>query len=799
MKLRSPRFRSGSGLLVAITLCWSLANSKVAAANVWDGGGDGNWGTGSNWDDDNVPVFPVGITFSGVNGLASNNDLTGITVSGITFNLGAGTFTLGGNAFSLGGNIVNNSGNLQTINNSIALTGARTIQTASGDIALSGAITGAFGLIKTGSGKLTLSGVGGTSQLAIGDGASGGSTELSGGAWSQAGTITNMGLVVGNGAGGSGSLVVSGGTHTFGGDNYSNAVRIGTTTAAGQTATGSLTVTGGLVKVGTTGTLDASVNLGTQISGGGTATGTLAISGGEMQIAGRLLMGANNTASTATVTLSGTGVLNMTRLGTSSDRGQIRMGSGASTVNFNGGTYIASGLYSADSTTNSNVYFNGSEIRVNASGGSFGNGGTANFRIESGGLIFNTNGFDTTIGTALKNSLGTTGAFMKNGAGQLSLTAANTYTGTTTVNDGTLRFAGSGTLGASAAIILQAGTTLRLDRSDSFGDASSSPTVTVTANGGAVITNGNTFSNLSTVTLNNSSLVANGGASATYQAFKLSGTVTATGSSAIGVSGSPGNANTQIHLGGNAANSQTTFKVTNSTDTLAVSAVLRNGVTGVSGAVVTTGLIKTGAGMMTLSGANTYGGPTSISDGKLALTGSGSIANSSTINVASGAFLDVSGTASTWTLGAVQTLAGNGTIIGNAIVSGTVAAGNSIGSLTFSNSITLLGTVNAELDAGAVTADLVTAGNIAFGGTLNATNLNGAFAEGQVYNLFDFTSASGTFATINLPTLADGLTWDTSNLYTQGSLSIVPEPALGFCAPVALMLFFSKRRRSLIL
>lgn len=795
MKPRSPHFHRASRALFAATASWSLLIIQASAANLWDGGGDGNWGTGTNWDDDNVPTFPVGITFGGTSGLASTNNLNGITANGITFASGAGAFVIGGNAFSLGGNIVNSSTSLQTINNAIALTANRTVNAASGDITLGGAVTGSFGLVKTGAGKLTLSGTGGTSQLAIGDGAAGGTAELNGGAWSQAGTITNMGLVVGNGAGASGALTISGGTHTFGGDNYNNAVRIGTTTAVGQTANGSLTVTGGLVKVGATGTLDAAVNLGTQISGGGTATGTLSISGGEMQIAGRLLMGANNTASTATVNLSGSGVLNMTRTGTSPDRGQIRMGSGASTVNFNGGTYIASGLYSSDSSTTSNVYFNGSEIRANASGGSFGNGGTANFRIESGGLVFNTNSFDTTIGTALKNSLATTGAFTKNGAGQLSLTAANTYTGTTTVNGGTLRFAGFGTLGANAAVIMQAGTILRLDRSDTFGDATSAPSVTVTANNGATITNGNTFNNLSSLTLNGSSLVSNGGASATYQAFKLSGTVTVTGTSGISVSGSPGNANTQIHLGGNAANSQTSFNVINATDSLAVSAVLRNGVTGASGAVVTTGLIKTGAGTMTLSGVNTYGGATSINQGKLALSGSGSIGASSTINIASGAYLDVSGTSSTWTLGAAQSLTGNGTVTGNAIISGTVAAGNSVGALSFSNTITLLGSVNAELDASTVTSDLVTAGNIAFGGTLNATNLGGTLDQGQVYNLFDFTSATGAFDTVNLPTLGSGLTWDTSNLYTLGTLSIVPEPSVAVTASATVLLLLGQRRR----
>ena len=68
-----------------------------------------------------------------------------------------------------------------------------------------------------------------------------------------------------------------------------------------------------------------------------------------------------------------------------------------------------------------------------------------------------------------------------------------------------------------------------------------------------------------------------------------------------------------------------------------------------------------GAGALTLSGANTYGGETRVGRGRLALTGSGSIANSSAVEVAGGATFDVSGLTSALTLAAGQALRAGGT------------------------------------------------------------------------------------------------------------------------------------------
>src|SRR5207248_252306 len=70
---------------------------------------------------------------------------------------------------------------------------------------------------------------------------------------------------------------------------------------------------------------------------------------------------------------------------------------------------------------------------------------------------------------------------------------------------------------------------------------------------------------------------------------------------------------------------------------------------------------KDGAGKLTLSGANTYTGPTLISNGTLALMSSGTI--SSNVSVAAGAHFDVSDFGGTgFTIVSGKTLSGNGTV-----------------------------------------------------------------------------------------------------------------------------------------
>jgi len=98
------------------------------------------------------------------------------------------------------------------------------------------------------------------------------------------------------------------------------------------------------------------------------------------------------------------------------------------------------------------------------------------------------------------------------------------------------------------------------------------------------------------------------------------------------------------------------------------------------------GLTKSGAGTLTLSNTTIYSGITNVTNGLLAISGSGSIANSPVISLASGASLDVTGvTPSIFQLAAAQTLSGNGALLASGKTveaAGTISAGNSPGILT---------------------------------------------------------------------------------------------------------------------
>jgi fibronectin-binding autotransporter adhesin len=137
-------------------------------ANLWDGGGgNGNWSTGLNWDNDVVPAFPQAITFDGNLNRITNNDLADVAVSGITFGENAGEFTIGGNAINLNGGIVIQgfSTAIHRINAPLIVASTQSIDTGTGELVIgpgangTGVISGAGGLTMGGFGRLTLGAV----------------------------------------------------------------------------------------------------------------------------------------------------------------------------------------------------------------------------------------------------------------------------------------------------------------------------------------------------------------------------------------------------------------------------------------------------------------------------------------------------------------------------------------------------------------------------------------------------------------------------------------------------------------
>lgn len=170
------------------------------------------------------------------------------------------------------------------------------------------------------------------------------------------------------------------------------------------------------------------------------------------------------------------------------------------------------------------------------------------------------------------------------------------------------------------------------------------------------------------------------------------------------------------------------------------------------------GLTKLGTGTLTLSGANTHMGMTTVSNGLLVVDGS--IAGPATVR-------------------ADAALAGNGVVNGTLTVqaNGAISAGPGfgIGSLTLNASPVLGGIVLADVDrnGGSPLADLITvAGNpIAYGGILAVTNTGADLVVGDTFKLFQATSYSGGFTLFSL-TPRQVVTWNTVNLTVNGTITV---------------------------
>ena len=167
-------------------------------------------------------------------------------------------------------------------------------------------------------------------------------------------------------------------------------------------------------------------------------------------------------------------------------------------------------------------------------------------------------------------------------------------------------------------------------------------------------------------------------------------------------------------------------------------------------------IVKNGTGTMTLSGANTYTGTTTVSAGILLVNGA---LSTGAVNVASTATLGGSGSIG----GAVTVQSGGG-----------LSPGSGIGTLRCNSSVTLQtgSVIRLELNNSSGTSDrLVVTGAFTRGGTLIVTNLAGTLTHGDSFTLFQAGSLTGSFASVSLPTLGEGLQWNTSNL-VNGALGV---------------------------
>ncbi|HYE19523.1 MAG TPA: autotransporter-associated beta strand repeat-containing protein, partial [Tepidisphaeraceae bacterium] len=209
-------------------------------------------------------------------------------------------------------------------------------------------------------------------------------------------------------------------------------------------ATGTYNLTGG--------TVNAATGLGFAVIGSfAGATGTVNVSGGTFNAANssQVIVGEGGAG---TLTVSGTGVVNVANAANG-----VRLGAnatGVGTVNLNAGGTLNTLIVTKGAGTGT-FNFNGGTLRAGFTSAAFMNGLTR-ANVRDGGAAIDTNGWDVTVGQALEHSniggdAATDGGLTKNGGGKLTLTGNSTYTGGTTVSAGTLSYAGAGiaTVGAT--------------------------------------------------------------------------------------------------------------------------------------------------------------------------------------------------------------------------------------------------------------------------------------------------------------------------------------------------------------
>jgi T5SS/PEP-CTERM-associated repeat protein len=195
--------------------------------------------------------------------------------------------------------------------------------------------------------------------------------------------------------------------------------------------------------------------------------------------------------------------------------------------------------------------------------------------------------------------------------------------------------------------------------------------------------------------------------------------------------------------------------------------------------IVGSGLVNQGT--MNFAGtANIDGAVTNAPGGKIISGGGGAtifyddVVNNGEIRTSTNGF--------TVFFGAVS---GGGTFTGTGTVNfeGDLSPGSSPAAVNFAGDVGfgVDATLQIELSGtvpGMQHDKLNVTGELALDGALEVSLINGFIpSAGQTFNILDWGSLAGTFSSISLPTLT-GLSWNTSQLYTTGVISVATAPGL---------------------
>ncbi len=419
----------------------------MGAERTWDGSQNANWDQKKNWSNDSQPGAADTALFAAVGSASQPSINSSATIGGLVFT-GTGGWTLsGGSTLTINSSgIESTATGSNTISAAVALGAAQTWAISSGTLTVSGGVSGANALTKSGAGLLVMTGAKAYT----------GATTISGGVFSI-NTLANGGSSSSIGASGTNAsnLVFNGGTLRY-------------TGAAGSTNRSfTLNTAGGTIEANGTG----AVTFGNtaEIGYGGSGTRQLTLSGTSLAANTMTSVIGDGSGGTTSLVKNGTGTwvlggANTFTGGATVESGTLQFGS-ANRLSATGAITVNGGVLNISNgqTTSGNVVFNG---------------GT----VTSGTLTKNNGSFDARSGTAASILSGSAG-LTKTTSGTMTLSAANTYSGGTTVEAGVLLFAvGANRLSTSGDITINGGTL-------NLGGFTQTTTGNVTIAGG-VVTNG---------------------------------------------------------------------------------------------------------------------------------------------------------------------------------------------------------------------------------------------------------------------------------------------------------------------
>ena len=512
---------------------------------------------------------PENFTVNGgtIENVSGNNTLTGIiTKSGVLYlKSTAGKLTL--------------QGNIDGSNNSVYLQGA-------GDGEISGVISIAFSVTKTDNGTWVLSGPntyttattvsGGTliyqntyasNSHTISSGAALEINVASGTRDSATTTFNGTGTLRKTGGGeliwgsapatfalGSGALIDVASGNFYGGSNANEVWtnnKSDLNVASGATFK-TVEANVRLNKITGTGTI------GTGFNGAGYANLTIGVDGGSSQFDGVIANTDNNSSYVGNLVKAGSGVITLT--GANTYTGVTTLSGGILNVATlsNYGVAGSLGKRASDASTNVGILFRGGTlqytgstaqntdrgIRISTTSGAYIDASgstpsaTMSFLATSSADFFESNGNrqltltgsntgDNTFAMAIGQAGGTT-TLTKSGSGKWVLTGINTYTGTTTINDGTLQIGGAGRLGngtyGGAISLASATATFHYNSSANQtlnGTISGSGALIKSGSGVLTLTGANTYTGMTTI--NQGTLLVNGTLSASTAVTVSSG------------------------------------------------------------------------------------------------------------------------------------------------------------------------------------------------------------------------------------------------------------------------------------